>query len=270
MGGVTLERFAELHQGGALADVTDWVHPLEKGGNVALGYGEEYLQHIDQHLNEKLALGVYPLWQRNGVWMVNWCAVDLDDGENSSVHADNLIALLEKTGIVDVPTREVYPKQTSLNEGALGNCLRLPYPEHRNPGRHEVYDPSKTDSFFSLEEFVDAAWASRTSPGLLRSLLRFFEATEPKAPQYKPGNREDGDFKGNAKTIWEQGEFSDRSEAMYAFASSLLWQEYSPDATLDWLRRLDERLEKFVDRADREKQLENIVSKAAQTTRYHA
>ena len=47
MGGVTLERFAELHQGGALADVTDWVHPLEKGGNVALGYGEEYLQHID-------------------------------------------------------------------------------------------------------------------------------------------------------------------------------------------------------------------------------
>ena len=307
MGGVTLERFAELHQGGALADVTDWVHPLEKGGNVALGYGEEYLQHIDQHLNEKLALGVYPLWQRNGVWMVNWCAVDLDDGENSSVHADNLIALLEKTGIqswketskskgyhvwvyltepvaatvarkaligacriVDVPTREVYPKQTSLNEGALDNCLRLPYPEHRNPGRHEVYDPSKTDSFFSLEEFVDAAWASRTSPGLLRSLLRFFEATEPKAPQYKPGNREDGDFKGNAKTIWEQGEFSDRSEAMYAFASSLLWQEYSPDATLDWLRRLDERLEKFVDRADREKQLENIVSKAAQTTRYHA
>ena len=54
---------------------------------------------------------------------------------------------------------------------------------------------------------------------------------------------------------------------MYAFASSLLWQEYSSDATLDWLRRLDERLEKFVDRADREKQLENIVSKAAQTTR---
>ena len=99
MGGITLERFAALHQGGALADVTSWVHPLEEDGNVALGYGEEYLQHIETHLDDDVALGVYPLWQRNGVWMVNWCAVDLDDGENSSVHADNLIILLEKTGI---------------------------------------------------------------------------------------------------------------------------------------------------------------------------
>jgi hypothetical protein len=132
-----------------------------------------------------------------------------------------------------------------------------------------VYNPKKTESFFSLKEFVSSAWATRTSPGLLRSLLRFYEATEPKAPQYKPGNREDGNFKGNARTIWEQSEFSDRSEAMYAFASSLLWQDYSEEAAIDWLRRLDERVGKFTDRADREKQLQNIVSKAAQTTRYH-
>ncbi len=38
MGGVTLERFADLHQGGALADVTDWVHPLEKGGKTHAWY----------------------------------------------------------------------------------------------------------------------------------------------------------------------------------------------------------------------------------------
>ena len=99
MGGITLERLAALPHGGALADVTSWVHPLEEDGNVALGYGEEYLQHIETHLNGDVALGVYPLWQRNGVWMVNWCAVDLDDGENSSIHADNLISLLEKTNI---------------------------------------------------------------------------------------------------------------------------------------------------------------------------
>jgi hypothetical protein len=307
MGGLTAERFALLHQGGALADVTHWVHPLEEDTNVALGYGEEYLRHIQQHLSNDVALGVYPLWQRNGVWMVNWCAVDLDDGENSSIHADNLVTLLTQTGIrswketskskgyhvwvyltepvaatvarkgligacrvVDVPTREVYPKQVSLAEDALGNCLRLPYPHHRTAGRHEVYDPSNSDSFFSLKEFVSAAWEERTPPGLVRGLLRFYEATEPKAPQYKPGHREDGDFKGNAKNIWEQTEFSDRSEAMYAFASSLLWQEYSADATMDWLRRLDERVGKFVGRPDREKQLQNIVAKASQTTRYNA
>ena len=49
MGGITLERFAALHQGGALADVTSWVHPLEEDGNVALGYGR-VLQHIETHL----------------------------------------------------------------------------------------------------------------------------------------------------------------------------------------------------------------------------
>jgi hypothetical protein len=264
MGGVTLQRFAGLHEGGALADVTDWVHPLEEDGTVVSATGENYLEYIQQHLEKgNIALGVYPLWQRNGVWMVNWCAVDLDDGETSSIHADNLISLLKKTGIkgwketskskgyhvwvylnepvaasiarkaligacrvVDVPTKEVYPKQVSLSDGALGNCLRLPYPHSRNSGRHEVFD-------FTLEKFVDLAWELRTSPGLLRSLLRFYEATEPKAPQYRAGTREDGEFRGNARTIWDQTEFSDRSEALYAFASSLLWQEYSPPAALD-------------------------------------
>jgi len=37
---------------------------------------------------------------------------------------------------------------------------------------------------------------------------------------------------------------------------------------LEWLRKLDERLEKFVGRIDREKQLENIINKATTTTRY--
>ena len=56
----------------------------------------------------------------------------------------------------------------------------------------------------------------------------------------------------------------DRSEALYAFASSLLWQDFSFEATVDWVRRLDDRLEKFTGRSDRDKQIRNLVSRAAQ------
>ena len=299
----TIERFAALHYGGFLADVTDWVHPLEEDKEVVIASGQKYLSHIKTHLESKTSLGVYPLWTRNGVWMVSWCAVDLDEGEKSSIHADNLIALLDKSGvkswketskskgyhvwvylqepiaatvarkaltgacrIVDVPTKEVYPKQTMLKEGALGNCLRLPYPNTRKTGRHEVFAPN--GDMLDLETFVEQAWENKTATGLIRKLLRFYEATEPKAPQYKPGHRADGDFKGNARSIWDQTTVPDRSEAMYMFASSLLWQDYSEAATLEWLRKLDERLEKFVGRIDREKQLENIINKATTTTRY--
>ena len=284
----TIERFAALHYGGFLADVTDWVHPLEEDKEVVIASGQKYLSHIKTHLERKTSLGVYPLWTRNGVWMVSWCAVDLDEGEKSSIHADNLIALLDKSGvkswketskskgyhvwvylqepiaatvarkaltgacrIVDVPTKEVYPKQTMLKEGALGNCLRLPYPNTRKTGRHEVFAPN--GDMLDLETFVEQAWENKTATGLIRKLLRF---------------RADGDFKGNARSIWDQTTFPDRSEAMYMFASSLLWQDYSEAATLEWLRKLDERLEKFVGRIDREKQLENIINKATTTTRY--
>ena len=53
---------------------------------------------------------------------------------------------------------------------------------------------------------------------------------------------------------------------MYAFAASLLWQGFSYDATVDWVRQLDDRLGKFSERPDREKQLRNLVQKAADAT----
>ena len=149
MGGV--EDFAELHKGGFIANVAKGVKPLTRQGDYVEAYGEEYEELIKKHLEGDANIGVYPLWQKNGVWMVNWGAVDLDDGEISYVHATNLQKLLTKMGItswkepsrskgvhvwvylqapmaaslvrqaligacriVDVPIREVYPKQISL------------------------------------------------------------------------------------------------------------------------------------------------------------
>ena len=226
--------------------------------------------------------------------MVNWGAVDLDDGEISYVHATNLQKLLTKMGItswkepsrskgvhvwvylqapmaaslvrqaligacriVDVPIREVYPKQISLEKGSIGNCLRLPYPGGRTPGKQEIEG-------YSWQKFTKEALLNRTPPAIMRKLLPLHAATEPKKLKYVDrGFRLEGEFLGLAKELWEQNEHEDRSKSLFGFATSLIWQEFTIDATLDWVRRFDDRLQKFTGRADRERQLRNLVERAA-------
>ena len=292
MGGV--EDFAELHKGGFIANVAKGVKPLTRQGDYVEAYGEEYEELIKKHLEGDANIGVYPLWQKNGVWMVNWGAVDLDDGEISYVHATNLQKLLTKMGItswkepsrskgvhvwvylqapmaaslvrqaligacriVDVPIREVYPKQISLEKGSIGNCLRLPYPGGRTPGKQEIEG-------YSWQKFTKEALLNRTPPAIMRKLLPLHAATEPKILMYVDrGFRLEGEFLGLAKELWEQNEHEDRSKALFGFATSLIWQEFTIDATLDWVRRFDDRLQKFTGRADRERQLRNLVERAA-------
>ena len=287
----TIQKFADLHQGGSLATVKDQVSPRYIDGK-----GDDYLNKIKDHLLGDVPIGVYPLWERNNVWMVDWVAVDLDEGEISSVHADNLQALLTKMGIkswkepsrskgyhvwvylqepisatigrkgmvgacrvVDVPIKEVYPKQISLEKDRLGNCLRLPYPKIRSEGRQRVKG-------YSLSQFVEEATNNRTPVSIYRKLLPLHDATEPvKKVKFTAGAKLNGEFVGVAKRIWEEGNVTeDRSEVLYAFASSLLWQDFSLDATVDWTRKLDERVGKFTDRRDRERQLRNLVERASQ------
>ena len=292
-----LEGFATLHEGSAVASVKDKVHPLDK--NVSQ---EDYLKYVEEHLGGDEPIGVYPLWQRNNVWMVNWVAVDLDEGDVSDVHADNLVALLTKMKIkswkepsrskgyhvwvylkepisatigrngmigacrtVDVPIKEVYPKQTFLEGNKIGNCLRLPYPKIRKPGKQEVEG-------YSLKQFVEEAIENRTPPAIYRKLLPLYNATRPVTlHKFKDtGTKTDGNFVGVAEEIWNNPtskrgvDATDRSATLYAFAGSLLWQEYSIQATIDWVRRLDDRIGKYVDRQDRERRLQALVERAAQ------
>ena len=285
-----LEAFATLHEGGAVASVKDKVHPLSK--NVT---PEDYLEYVAEHLDGDVPIGVYPLWQRNNVWMVSWVAVDLDEGDVSNVHADNLVGLLDQINIkawkepsrskgyhvwvylkeavsasvarkgmigacrtVDVPIVEVYPKQIQLEKGKIGNCLRLPYPHVRSKGKQVVEG-------YSLKEFVEEATANRTPPGIYRKLIQLHTATEPaKLQPIATGTKVDGQFMGSAAKIWSNPELKeDRSSTMFSFACSLLWQEYSFEATVDWVRRLDDRLGKFADRTDREQRIRELVESAA-------
>tara|TARA_R110000822_G_scaffold33203_2_gene94881 strand:+ start:7154 stop:8065 length:912 start_codon:yes stop_codon:yes gene_type:complete len=289
-----LEDFASLHKGGTIAYVKDRIKPVKQ-----IDY-EDYLQAVTEHLNGKEPIGVYPLWQRNNVWMVDWAAVDLDEGDVSDIHADNLVSLLSKMSIrswketskskgyhvwvylkepisaavarngmigacrtVDVPIREVYPKQITLSTGQIGNCLRLPFPNERNKGRQEVID-------YTLEDFVQEAKEQRTPPSVYRKLLGLHTATEP-APLkiINKGTKADGEFEGVAKDIWENPTMkkgqpvTDRSGTLVAFAGSLLWQDFSIQATIDWVRRLDDILGKYADRPDREQRITDLVNQTS-------
>ena len=56
---------------------------------VVVARGDSYTTLIEQHLYGDEALGVYPLIEQNGLFWVNWVAVDLDEGDASEPHADN-------------------------------------------------------------------------------------------------------------------------------------------------------------------------------------
>lgn len=305
----TVETFAALHSGGRIAVNHHGIQPLvDSQGNPYAAEGEQYVDAVRDHLDGELPIGVYPLFRNNshgGKWHVNWCAVDLDEGDGDLVHAKNLKLLLSRFGItafiersrskgfhiwvylkqpvtatlareslfgacelVDVPTHEVYPKQTELSGKGYGNCLLLPFPNIANPGRQVIIDD--TDKAMTLADFTHAAWSTRapvhsiqTVHSLhkerhIRKANAFLDSTAVGALQ----GRDDKDFKYIARQIWDGDVREDRSNALYAFACSLFRQNYRDDSVFRWSAALDERIGKFVGRSDREKRLHELVDRA--------
>ena len=305
----TVETFAALHAGGRIAVNYGGIRPyVGVNGEPLDAEGEPYEDTIRDHLDDEPPIGVYPLFlmdDRPGVWHVNWCAVDLDEGEGDIVHARNLRTLLHEFGVtafiersrskgfhiwvylqkpipatlaresvigacemVDVPTVEVYPKQTTLEGQGYGNCLLLPYPNMRNPGRQEVLDTD--DNPLSLEKFTETAWATRAatySMQTVHSLYRERHVRKVNEFLNETGvggikGRDDKNFKFIARQIWDGDVQEDRSNALYAFACSLFRQNYRDDSVFRWSAALDEKIGKFVGRNDREKRLQELVTHA--------
>ena len=242
-------------------------------------------------------------YQRTAEWFVNWLAVDLDEGEPDFVHACNLYRLLGRFGVqawiersrskgfhvwvylrqplpaemgreamlgacrlVDVPTKEVYPKQTVLEGKGFGNCLLLPYPNMGNPGRQVVVDLH--DEPYGLDEFVETAWASRATAHAVRSIHALYQERhlKPIAKVEQVRVRDDDNFGYIARRIWDGDIQQDRSNALYAFACSLFRQNYSDYTVLHLTGKLDERVGKFVGRNDRDRRLEELVTNARNNT----
>jgi len=242
-------------------------------------------------------------YQRTAEWYVNWLAVDLDEGEPDFVHACNLQRLLDRFGIqswiersrskgfhvwvylrqpltaemgreamlgacrlVDVPTKEVYPKQTVLEGKGFGNCLLLPYPNMGNPGRQVMVNTHNV--VYPLDDFVEAAWESRASSHAIRAVHALYQERhlKPIAKVEQVRIRDDDNFGYIARRIWEGDIREDRSNALYAFACSLFRQNYSDYTVLHLTGKLDERVGKFVGRTDRDRRLEELVTNARNQT----
>ena len=293
-----VEVFSELHKGGAVAlcyadgGVRPMLHP--EGAPVPAA-GGEYQAVVAGHLDDGEPIGVYPLRRDNGEWVVHWLAVDLDEGDDSFVHACNLQAMLSKLGVVsfieasrskgyhlwvyltgpvsatvgrramigacrlvDVPTREVYPKQTELHGKGFGNCLRLPFPGGRSEGRQCVVSAEHVELPFA--QYLSEAWGQRTHRTLIRQMLPLYDSTQPKNKvELRRAERSDEEFGWLARDVWNQTSWEDRSKAMMVFTGSLIRQGYGDAAILDLLYRLDERMGKFLNRPDRDKRLREML-----------
>jgi hypothetical protein len=100
-----VQNFADLHQGGAVADAGDEFRPRkDPDGKPTAHEGPAYLAAIDDHLYGDEPLGVYPLMPTTPptVW---WGAVDWDVDkdrnypEHSLIHAANVTNVLDMYGI---------------------------------------------------------------------------------------------------------------------------------------------------------------------------
>ena len=242
-------------------------------------------------------------YQRTAEWYVNWLAVDLDEGEPDFIHACNLQRLLERFNVrgwiersrskgfhvwvylrqpltaefgreammgacrlLDVPTKEVYPKQIALDGKGFGNCLLLPYPNMGNPGQQVIINDDDTP--YPLDAFVEQAWESRASSHAIRSIHALYQErhSKPIAQVEQIRTRHDSNFRYIARRIWDGDIREDRSNALYSFACSLFRQNYSDDTVLSLTDQLDARVGKFVGRSDRDRRLEELVMNARNHT----
>ena len=282
---------AQCPVGGAVKPLTD------STGVARPANGGDYVDAVQGHLGGSGdTLGVYPLFKHQNMWQVHWMAVDLDDGDASLIHARNVQALLSKFGIfgivetsqskgyhvwvylqnpvsallarramtgvcriVDAPTQEVYPKQTDLRSGQIGNCLRLPYPYGAATGRTCGIDDDDTP--MELNTYVDHAWTRLASPASIRQLLPLYIDPEPVDDPLER-TRSGDNFGGLAADIWEADTWNDRSNELCTFACSLLGQDFSDDAIIALLYELDNKMCKYVDRSDRQVRIRGILEGA--------
>jgi len=185
--------------------------------------------------------------------------------------ADMRRALLVACGIAEVTVREVNPKQERLDEGQLGNYVRLPYPgvaiNHDadrqvmvRPGLHVPYD---------YETFVADAEASQVSLDTLRSVSRYYEPTQKAESRdtYEPYT---GDLLklarklgGRGYVVFKNGPVTgDRSAALQYVAHYAFEGDLTYDQAFTLVEDLDQRLGKYVGRSDRDRRLHDIVGRA--------
>ena len=180
--------------------------------------GQWWRNQLLHHFQGDTPIGVYPMMKDGNQWGVGWGCIDFDEGEQESwEHARNVTialdqaqhirawpersrskgwhvwvfanlkvpakvmreALLAACQIVDAPTREINPKQTTLGEGQLGNYVRLPYPGMRtDDGYHRVVHDTNQNPL-TFWEFVPMALNHRVDELRLRRMADLYQPPPP-------------------------------------------------------------------------------------------
>ena len=307
----TVQQFCELFQGNASAIGLEvgGAHRLREGDTLA----EEIEMHLTGRgdpIGVYPMVG-HSTWN-DMTWKVHWGCIDFDEGEQESwLHAKNVHLALQTFGvsgwiersrskgyhvwvflqqwteawlvrrallaacqIVEAPTKEINPKQESLEEGQLGNYVRLPYPGALGGkatltlGRRVMV--AGNGEPVHLDGFVKLAHVQRTDVAALEKLASYWK---PPAKPLRTRNWDslpfDGEavdrLVGKARMIWEDGplEGSDRSDTLYKLAMYLKEDgRHTREEAFDLLVDADARWGKFSDRPDRDQRLDDLLDKA--------
>jgi hypothetical protein len=200
--------------------------------------------------------------------VASWVEVTRSHGRHVWVFASQSVeaaimrrALPVACEIAGVTSREVNPKSEGFDERErLGNYVRLPYPAGVTDNRYI--------STLTLEGFVHEAWDARTRPAPLEEFARLWVA--PVAPRARVTGevpvldraltRRMG---GLTWTVFSNGplEGSDRSGTLFKLAALCHDDELSPEEALAIITAADEAWGKFHDRADCDRQLNNIIDR---------
>jgi hypothetical protein len=182
------------------------------------------------------------------LWKCKWGAVDIDEGDDSIVYAQNVATVLEALDITSwvelsrskgchvwIFTEEwvqahvirkallaavqisavkfdaVYPKQDSI-EGPPGNYMRLPYGGNRPNGRQVMLD--RNNDSIDLYDFILDAETNRVPTQSLIDVSKLWKAPVQSLPpersyDKKPLMQIDGTrLRGVARRMWEDGPHS--------------------------------------------------------------
>jgi hypothetical protein len=234
----------------------------DNGLAIKLALTTSWDERLTDHLDGHAAYGAYPIYQNE--WC-SWGCVDVDLGYEASLpHALNLQRVLQLLGITgwvektrskgyhiwvfadgpvkaklmrqaltgacqlaECPTKEVNPKQESVEDGHYGNYVRLPYPgrEAGADGRRAMR--TEDGGSYSFDAFVLEAWDTRIGSKPLQRAADLYRAPERPKPSadrlyvLKAANgAADSRMSPLARKRWQDGpsEGMDRSGALLDLA----------------------------------------------------
>lgn len=265
-------------------------------------YDGDPVERMASHLHGFQPIGVYPMRDDQ---LVKWGCVDFDEGYVECLpHALNLkavlaefgvIAWIEKTRskgyhvwvfanrfvpgkpmrqallaacqIVSAPTKEINPKQEALEEGKVGNFVRLPYPRGYMDNKQTILNPEHDyHEHMWPNEFVEQALGSPCDLVSLMSLADLY--VEPR-PKFIPRPYEEGHLDRFPPLVVHiikqpppppaQG---GRSSQMVRLAHVCHDEGMTYEDTKLALYAYDEVWGKFVSRQDRDLQIRRMVDRA--------